>query len=247
MRGRGIAGCLLVVACLSFCLVVPLRAYLHAQEQTPAQGQAAPERDKSIGGEVAQESREAAGEEENGELKHSHAVQWLARVTGMSVHQTHLVAIGLNFAIIAFLIYWFGRKSVPQMLKSRNESIQKALEEARGASQEANRRLAEIENRLRQLDVEIGQMQAAAEKEGEAEEVRIRKATEEDLHKVVLSAEQEIVAAGKQARRELTAHTADLAIALATKQIQVDPATDQTLVRTFAGQLSSGSGGKDGN
>jgi len=63
----------------------------------------------------------------------------------------------------------------------------------------------------------------------------------------VLSAEQEIAAAAKQARRELTAHTADLAVALARKQIHVDPATDQTLVRNFAGQLSPGSGGKDGD
>jgi F-type H+-transporting ATPase subunit b len=132
-------------------------------------------------------------------------------------------------------------------LKNRTDSIQKSLEEARAASHEANRRLAEIENRLRKLDVEIGQMQAAAEKEAETEEARIHKAAEEDIRKVVLSAEQEIAAAAKQARRELTAHTADLAVALARKQIHVDPATDQTLVRNFAGQLSPGSGGKDGD
>jgi len=248
MRGKEIVQRLLVVALVSFCLMAPLQATARSQEQPPQQGQAAPERDKSIGAEVAKESREAAGEEEeHGELKHSRAVQWLARVTGMSVHQTHLVAIGLNFAMIAFLIYWFARKSVPQALKNRTDSIQKSLEEARAASHEANRRLAEIENRLRKLDVEIGQMQAAAEKEAETEEARIHKAAEEDIRKVVLSAEQEIAAAAKQARRELTAHTADLAVALARKQIHVDPATDQTLVRNFAGQLSPGSGGKDGD
>ena len=37
----------------------------------------------------------------------------------------------------------------------------------------------------------------------------------------------------------------DLAVALARKQIQVDSATDQALVRNFAGKLSSGSGRKD--
>ena len=112
------------------------------------------------------------------------------------------------------------------------------MEEARAASQDANRRLADIENRLRQLDVEIGHMQATAEKEAEAEEVRIQKAAEEDIRKVVLAAEQEIAAAAKQARRELSTHTASLAIALARQQINVDSNTDQVLVRTFASKLA---------
>ena len=42
---------------------------------------------------------------------------------------------------------------------------------------------------------------------------------------------------GKAARRELTAHAADLAVALANKQILVDAATDQSLVRSFAREL----------
>jgi F-type H+-transporting ATPase subunit b len=141
------------------------------------------------------------------------------------------------------------RKFVPGMLRDRSASIQRALEEARAASQDANRRLADIENRLRQLDVEIGRMQATAEKEADAEEGRIHKAAEEDIRKVALAAEQEIAAAAKQARRELATHTADLAIALARQQIKVDSNTDQVLVRTFASKLASQNnddGGKDG-
>jgi F0F1-type ATP synthase membrane subunit b/b' len=88
-------------------------------------------------------------------------------------------------------------------------------------------------------------MQAAAEKEAEAEEARIQKAAEEEMDKVVAASKAEIAAAAKQARRELTAHTADLAIALARKQINVDASTDQELVRNFAGRLS-GNSGKDG-
>jgi F0F1-type ATP synthase membrane subunit b/b' len=87
--------------------------------------------------------------------------------------------------------------------------------------------------------VEIGQMQAAAEKEADAEEARILKAAEEDIRKVVLAAEQEIATAAKQARRELSTHTAGLAIALARQQINVDSNTDQILVRTFASKLAS--------
>jgi F-type H+-transporting ATPase subunit b len=213
---------------------------------------------KSLGGALAEETRKAEGEEEedNVKLKHSFMVQKLAKITGLSVHQAHLLALGFNFAVIVGLIFWFVRKSVPGVLRSRNESIQKALEEARAASQEAGRRLADIENRLRQMDVEIGRMQASAEKEAEAEEVRIQKAAEEELKKVVEAAKHEIDAAAKQVRRELATHTADLALALARKQINVDANTDQILVRNFASKLSDGpvakgsprnDGGKDGH
>jgi F-type H+-transporting ATPase subunit b len=250
---RAILGSVLLVAWLSSLAAISPRAFAQAQDQssaaasTPQPKQAEPEH-KSIGGELAKEEREATGaeEEENANLKHSSMVRKLAKLTGLNVHQAHMVALVLNFAIIVFVVVWFGRKALPGMLRNRNESIQRALEEARAASQEANRRLAEIENRLRQLDVEIGQIQAHAEKEAEAEEARIKSAAEEDIRKVVEAAEQEIAAAAKLARRELAAHTADLAIALARKQIHVDSNTDQVLVRTFASKLSQG-GGKDGN
>jgi F-type H+-transporting ATPase subunit b len=107
--------------------------------------------------------------------------------------------------------------------------------------------LADIETRLRQLDVEIGRMQSTAESEAAGEEARIQKAAEDDVRKVVAAAEQEIAAAAKQARRELSNHTASLAVALASKQITVDSNTDQVLVRTFAAKLAGKSdGGKDG-
>ena len=92
-------------------------------------------------------------------------------------------------------------------------------------------------------------MRAAAEKEGAAEEARITAAAEEDARKIIAAAEQEIEAATKAARRQLTAHAADLAVSLAQKQIHVDAATDQALVRNFSSQLGSArdSSRKDGN
>jgi len=43
----------------------------------------------------------------------------------------------------------------------------------------------------------------------------------------------------------LTAHAADLAVTLASKQIRVDASTDQALVRRFAKDLASdGAAGK---
>ncbi|HWZ83187.1 MAG TPA: ATP synthase F0 subunit B [Terriglobales bacterium] len=226
--------------------LAPLRALARAQEDSAAAAQSSSENRPSHGAGLAKDTHEAAGEEEENEsLTHSATVQYLARKMGITVHQAHLVAISANFLIIVVLICWFARKSVPGMLRSRTESIQRALEEGRAASQEANRRLADIEARLGKLDTEIASMQAQSEKEAAAEESRIKQAAEEDIRKVVQAAEQEIASAAKQARRELSIHTADLAVALARKQIHVDANSDQALVRTFAANLSSGSGGKD--
>jgi F-type H+-transporting ATPase subunit b len=259
---------LLALALLAFLSVLPAQL-AHAQEPAAPSSQpaaAAPAKEggqpapgnQTIAGELVKETREAAGEdeEEHADLKHAKPVRWLARKIDWSVHGTHLLLSGLNFAIVAVIIFWAVRKFVPGMLRDRNASIQRSLEEARTASQDANRRLADIENRLRQLDVEIGQMQVTAEKEAAAEEGRIQKAAEEDVRKVVLAAEQEIAAAAKQARRDLTTRTAGLAIALARQQINVDSNTDQVLVRTFASGLVSHpssreqddghDGGKDG-
>ena len=143
--------------------------------------------------------------------------------------------------MIAGIIVWATRKYLPGAFRARTAAIQKAMQEAQKASEEARRRLAEIETRLMRLDGEIGMMRNAAEKEAAAEEARIRAAAEEDARKMLESAQQEIAAAVKAARRELTAYAADLAVGLAQKQIHVDAATDQALVRNFAGQLSAAS------
>jgi F-type H+-transporting ATPase subunit b len=233
-----------LLALLTLLAAAPHRAFAKMQESSASSSQTASE-EKGPGAELAKETREAAGEEENENLKHSSAIRYLARKTGLTVHQAHLAMITVNFLIIAFLIYWFARKSVPAALRNRSASIQRALEEGRKASEEANRRLAEIESRLSRLGDEIAQLQAHSEQEAAVEESRIKQAAEEGIRKVVQAAEQEIATAAKQARRELTAHTADLAVALARKRIHVDAATDQVLVRNFAGKLTSGSGGKD--
>jgi F-type H+-transporting ATPase subunit b len=188
------------------------------------------------------ESEKKSGESDEEQFKHSASVQFLAKITGLDLEKAYWLAVLLNFGVIAIGIAWLSKKHLPGAFRNRTASIQKAMEEARKASEEANRRLAEIESRLSKLGSEIGNMQAAAQKEAATEEARIKTATEEEARKVVESAEQEIAAAAKTARRELTAYAADLAVALAKKQIHVDAATDQGLVRSFADQLS-----KEGN
>ena len=235
-------------------------ALLRAQQapEPPAQAQASSEPEGvHPGRELVHASNEDVGREKKGkeekdemeEFKHSASVQAIHRLTGLSVEQSYWASYVFNFVVIAALIIWAGRKFLPGMFRDRTAAIQKAMQEAQKASAEARQKLAEIESRLQKLDVEIGMMRNAAEQEGAAEEARIKAAAEEDAQKIVASAEQEIAAAAKAARRQLTAYAADLAVGLAQKQIHIDAATDKTLVSNFAQQLGSApeSSGKDGN
>jgi len=222
---------------------------LHAQERpaSPEQKQASEDSAQpsvSPSGQLAHTSKEAAGEEkdEMAEFKQSPSVQLISRLTGLkNPQQAYWLSVMLNFVVIAAAIVWAARKYLPGMFRDRSAAIQKAMQEAQMASEEARRRLAEIESRLMKLDVEIGRMRDAAEKEGAAEEARIQAAAEEDARKIVTSAEQEIAAAAKAARRQLTAYAADLAVGLARKQIHVDAATDRALVRNFGTELGASS------
>jgi F-type H+-transporting ATPase subunit b len=244
-----------------------MAASLHAQEQgsqdQSAQGQSAQgqsstdqpsqnqsqaepqvKKDRAHSGpaqQLVRESREAAGEEEDAtaQFKQSTSVRLIANWTGMGLRQAYWLCVLTNFVVIAGVIVWAGRKFLPGLFRDRTAAIQKAMQEAQKASEEARRKLADIEARLMKLDVEIGMMRDAAEKEGAAEEARIKTAAEDDARKIVAAAEQEISAAAKNARRLLTAHAADLAVGLAQKQIRVDTATDQSLVSNFAGQLGA--------
>jgi F-type H+-transporting ATPase subunit b len=177
-------------------------------------------------------------ESDEEQFKHSASVQLVARITGLSLEKAYWLSVLLNFAVIAVVIIWVMKKNLPGVFRDRTTSIQKAMEEAREASEDANRRLGEIEARLSRFDAEIGQMRAVAEKEASEEDQRIKAAAEEDARKIVESAEHEIAAAAKSARRELTAYAADLAVTLARKRIHVEANTDQALVGDFARQLS---------
>jgi F-type H+-transporting ATPase subunit b len=238
---------------LPLLLILSFAGALHAQQKPaaapPQQEVKQAPRQPGLGQQLVHETREAAGEEkdESAEFKQSSSVSLIAKWTGMSLQHAYWLCVLLNFAAIAIVIFWASRKYLPGMFSARTAAIQKAMQEAQKASEEARRKLAEIEVRLMKLDVEIGMMRDAAEKEAAAEEARIQAAAQEDARKMVESAQQEIAAAAKAARRELTAYAADLAVGLAQKQIHVDAATDQALLRNFAGQLgvSSDVPGKD--
>lgn len=223
-----------------------------SQQKATTGAQAGENSGSSFGQDLAEASREAAGEkEENAQFKFSPSVRWMGKELGIGEHGAYWLAFILNFAVLALVIYLISRSRIPAMFRSRTATIRRAMEEAGKASAEANRRLGEIEARLARLDQEIATMHQQAEKETAGEEEKLRLSAAQDARRVVEAAEQEIAAAANLARRELKAYAAELSVAMAEKRIHVDKDTDAALVRDFAEQLGDGmrgphrNGGKD--
>ena len=231
--------CRATMALVLFAVVAPAGA-LRAQDsakpaaERPAQGEHA--RDKADGQEKVKEGGEADA------IRNAPAVKFIARHTGLTNDQAYWLCIGLNFAVIFFAIAGLMRKMLPGYFNGRTATIQKGIEEARKMSEDARRRLAEVEGRLSRLDTEIAGMRKEADENAKAEEQRLLAAGEEERRRIVASAEQEIEMAANAARRELKAYVADLAVQLAEKKIRVSKDTDEALVRAFTAQM-----GKDGN
>jgi F-type H+-transporting ATPase subunit b len=223
-----------------------------AQETTPAassnaqpQAQQPENPNAAIGGELSKQSEEAEHaeeHEENGQFKYSPAVKWFAKHLGLDPHRAYFVSLLINFGLLALFFWVLLRAKVPAMFRSRTNSIQTAIREARAASAEATERLQAVEARLAKLDSEVSGIRAEAEKQAVAEEQRIHAAAEEDKNRVVESAKLEIDAIARNARRDLKSYASTLAVEIAAKRIRVDEKSDQALVREFVDQL-----GKDGH
>ena len=212
-----------------------------APQQQPAQSASQPESPQK---ELVEASKGAEhGQEEGDEeaqFKYSPSVQWLGRHLGMGPEAAYWLFIGLNFAVVAGFILYAVKKYAPSAFRDRTALIKRQLEEARAASEDANRRLSEIEGRLARLNTEIAEMRANAEKDSANEEQRLKAAAEEDKKKIISTAEQEIASAAKMARGELKKFAAELAVDLAEKKIDVTPQADQTLVKQFTDRLNDG-------
>lgn len=176
--------------------------------------------------------------------RHSGTVQAIARLTGLSVETTAQIGEDFNSGVLILTIVYFLFKLIPGMLRKRSETIKKDLSTARAATEDANRRLAEVESRLSRLGSEIEAIRQQAERDSAEDEKRIAASLEAEKARIIASAEQEIAATQAAAQRELKKFAADLAVDSAMQRIQLSADTDRALVRDFGQGLGDKTGGQ---
>jgi F-type H+-transporting ATPase subunit b len=170
-------------------------------------------------------------------FRHSDAVKMIARHLGVTTETAAVIFQDINSAILIGLILWLILRTVPKMLRKRNETLQKQLLDARLAAAEANERLAVVEERLSKLGIEIESIREQTERDSAEDEKRIHESLEAERQRIVASAGQEIEAAGATAQRELKKFAAELAVDRARQGIHLGADGDRALIRTFGENL----------
>src|ERR1700756_5661339 len=140
----------------------------------------------------------------------------------------------INFAIVAGALLWVCLKKAPGFYRGRAEAISSAITKAGSAKAAADAQLREAETKLENLEKEVAELRAFAEREAAAEVERIRTATRSDIGKIAVAAKAEIEAAERTARLELKVLAAKLAVEGAESLL-----TRKLTAQTQAGLISN--------
>ena len=165
--------------------------------------------------------------------RHSATVQKLAQMFGTSVEAMSRWLEFLNFLVVLGFIVWFLGRILPKTLRDRTERIQRQLQQAHTVTEDANRRLASVEERLARLDTEISGIKTQAQQDAVEKEKQMRATLEQEKQSILDSSAQEIAAASSKAQSQLKRMTAEMAIERATRKIAVTAEADRSQVETF--------------
>jgi F-type H+-transporting ATPase subunit b len=145
----------------------------------------------------------------------------------------------INFAIVAGLILWLCLKKAPKFFSGRAAAISSAITKATAAKAAADAQLREAETKLANLQKEVAELRAFAERESAAEVARLRAATHTDAQKIAAAAKAEIEAAERAARLALKALAANLAVDGAESLLakQLNPQAQEALINNFVESL----------
>jgi len=141
----------------------------------------------------------------------------------------------INFAILAGVTVWVFVKLLPPVFRKRTEAVSSAITDATNAKAAADAQLRDAESRLANLQKEVAELRALAEREAVAEVERLRAATHSDAQKIAAAAIAEIEATERAARLELKALAANLAVDGAETLLakQLTPKAQESLISNF--------------
>ncbi|MCA9530941.1 MAG: ATP synthase F0 subunit B [Myxococcales bacterium] len=140
------------------------------------------------------------------------------------LHWTAFWGSVFNFALLVWLIWYFGRKPVRAFLETRRAEVQAAIEEATRLKQAAEAKRAEYQQRLDKLESELEQIRADMVRAGEAERDRIVAEAEQKAARARKETAFVIEQQAKQMRADLSREAVESAVATAERLLN-DKAT----------------------
>jgi F-type H+-transporting ATPase subunit b len=145
----------------------------------------------------------------------------------------------INFALVAGVIVWLCVKKGPGFFGRRADVISSDIQKSTEAKKKADQQLQDAETKLQNLEKEVADLRATAQRESAAEADRIRDLTVTDEQKIAEAGKAEVVAAERTARLELKALAANLAVSGAESLLvkQLTPAAQEALINNFVKTL----------
>jgi F-type H+-transporting ATPase subunit b len=117
------------------------------------------------------------------------------------------------FALIAILYFFLKRTlKVPDRFREDYKDIQRSVESARRAKEEAEERLKELDARMAGMNVEIARIKEQASVEAEEEKKRIVDLANKEAERIAELARREIEAEVQLAKKTLREQVADLSV-----------------------------------
>ena len=149
-----------------------------------------------------------------------------------------------NLLVLVGGLFYFLRAPARDFFATRKADIQRQLRQADEARQAAEARLAEAEERMKQLDGEVEQIRLQAREEAQHEAQRVKLQAEEEARRILAVAGREIENLGNSVRQDLREYAAELGVRLAAERLkgQLDEAGQARIVERFLDQLSAGGG-----
>lgn len=145
-----------------------------------------------------------------------------------------------NFIVLIGALGYLAAKNGGPFFASRSREIRKGIADAEKVRADAEARVAAVDSRLANLQVEIDALRKTALAEQSAQAERIREETQRELAKIQAHAEREIASAAKAARLDLQRYSADLALELAEQKIRarMTPEGQHAMVQSFVRNLT---------
>ena len=145
----------------------------------------------------------------------------------------------IHFVILAAVAYWLFGKVLPPIFRKNADNISAAITKATAAKAEAEHRLQEAVSKIGNLEREIAEFRALAQRDAAAEMERLRGAIVLDVEKIRAAAKAEMEAAERAARIELKELAAKLAVDGAESLVakQMTPAVQEAMINNFVQTL----------
>jgi F-type H+-transporting ATPase subunit b len=145
------------------------------------------------------------------------------------------------FLIVAGLLWWKALPFAKQALKDRTERIAKEIDDAEGASTDADARLTDVQTRIANAENERQRILVEARQTAEALKAQIVARATEDAEGIKTRAVGDIESSKQQAIADLQAEVAALALGAAEAVIaqNLDATTQAGLIDSYIDQVGA--------